>query len=399
MVIKDKKIVLGVTGAISAYKALELTRLLVREGSVVWPVMTRAAREFMTPLSLSTLARNPVYTDLFELGGGSTISHIELAQTSDLIIVAPATADFIGKVSGGIADDLLATMVMASTAPVLIAPSMNTVMWDNPIVRSNVEKLKGLGYLFVGPDEGDLACGYRGKGRLSPVEEIMEAAVDALSTKDLKGEKVLVTAGPTREPIDPVRYVSNASSGKMGYAIARAAKRRGAEVVLVSGPSSVARPPGIAFVPVTTADEMHEACVSYFPQSTLVIMAAAVADYRPRKSYPTKVKKEAASLSVDMERTEDVLKYMGRKKKGGQFLVGFALETESLEENARKKLKDKNLDLVVANLPAGLDSETNQVTIINRDGDMEVLPAMKKDEVADRILDNVARLKRGEGSF
>lgn len=399
MVIKDKKIVLGVTGAISAYKALELTRLLVREGSVVWPVMTRAAREFITPLSLSTLARNPVYTDLFELTGGGMISHIELAQTSDLIVVAPATADFIGKVSSGMADDLLTTMVMAATAPVLIAPSMNTVMWENPIVRSNVEKLKGLGYLFVGPDEGDLACGYRGKGRLSPVEEIMEAAVDALSTKDLKGEKVLVTAGPTREPIDPVRYVSNASSGRMGYAIARAAKRRGAEVVLVSGPSSVARPPGIAFVPVTTADEMHEACVSYYPQSTLVIMAAAVADYRPKKSYPTKVKKEAASLSVDMERTEDVLKYMGRKKKGGQFLVGFALETESLEENARKKLKDKNLDLVVANLPAGLDSETNQVTIINRDGDMEVLPAMKKDEVADRILDNVVRLKRGEGSF
>lgn len=395
MVIKDKKIILGVTGAISAYKALELTRLLVREGSVVCPVMTRAAREFITPLSLSTLARNPVYSDLFELTGGNTISHIELAQTSDLIVVAPATADFIGKVASGIADDLLTTMTMAATAPVLIAPSMNTVMWDNPIVKSNVEKLRGLGYLFVGPDEGDLACGYRGKGRLSAVEEIMEAAVDALSAKDLLGEKVLVTAGPTREPIDPVRYVSNASSGRMGYAIARAAKRRGAEVVLVSGPSSVNRPPGIAFVPVVTADEMHEACVSYYPQSTLVIMAAAVADYRPRKSYPKKVKKEAASLAVDMERTEDVLKYMGRKKKSGQFLVGFALETEDLEENARKKLKDKNLDLVVANLPAGLDSETNQVTIINRDGDTEVLPPMKKDEVADRILDNVVRLKRG----
>lgn len=399
MVIKDKKIILGVTGAISAYKALELTRLLVKEGSVVCPVMTRAACEFITPLSLSTLARNPVYSELFELTGGSTISHIELAQTSDLIVVAPATADFIGKVASGIADDLLTTMVMAATAPVLIAPSMNTVMWENPIVRSNVEKLQRLGYLFVGPDEGDLACGYRGKGRLSAVEEIMEAAVDALSAKDLLGEKVLVTAGPTREPIDPVRYVSNASSGRMGYAIARAAKRRGAEVVLVSGPSSVPRPAGIAFVPVVTADEMHGACVSYYPQSTLVIMAAAVADYRPKKSYPTKVKKEAASLAVDMERTEDVLKYMGRKKKSGQFLVGFALETEDLEENARKKLKDKNLDLVVANLPAGLDSETNQVTIINRDGDTEVLPPMKKDEVADRILDNVVRLKRGEGSF
>lgn len=396
MVIKDKKIVLGVTGAISAYKALELTRLLVKEGAVVRPVMTRAAGEFITPLSLSALARNPVCTDLFELASGASINHIELAQTSDLIVVAPATADFIGRVASGIADDLLTTMVMAATAPVLIAPSMNTVMWDNPIVRSNVEKLQGLGYLFVGPDEGDLACGFKGKGRLSAVEDIMEASVEALTPKDLKGEKVLVTAGPTREPIDPVRYVSNASSGRMGYAIARAARRRGAEVVLVSGPSSVPRPRGIAFVPVVTAEEMREACVSYYPQSTLVVMAAAVADYRPSKSYPTKVKKEASSLSVEMERTEDVLKYMGRKKKSGQFLVGFALETDSLEENAKKKLKEKNLDLVVANLPAGLDSETNEVTIINRDGDTEVLPAMKKDDVADRILDNVVNLKKGE---
>ncbi|MBI5588536.1 MAG: bifunctional phosphopantothenoylcysteine decarboxylase/phosphopantothenate--cysteine ligase CoaBC [Deltaproteobacteria bacterium] len=395
VVIKDKKILLGVTGAISAYKALELARLLIKKEAAVWPVMTRSAKEFITPLSLSTLAKNPVYSELFELTEGNRISHIELAQTADLIVVAPATADFIGKAASGIADDLLTTIVMAAAAPVLIAPSMNTVMWENPIVVANVGKLKGLGYLFVEPEEGELACGRAGKGRLAAVEDITEAAIEALSAKDLKGEKVLVTAGPTREPIDPVRYVSNASSGRMGYAIARAAKRRGAEVVLVSGPSSMPRPSGITFVPVSTAEEMHEACVSYYPQSTLVIMAAAVADYRPKKSYPTKVKKDAVSLTVDMERTEDVLKYMGKKKKGDQFLVGFALETENLEENARKKLNEKNLDLVVANPPAGLDSETNQVTIINRDNDTEVLPAMSKDEVADRILDNVVRLKRG----
>lgn len=394
MIIKDKRIVLGVTGAISAYKALELTRLLVKEEATVWPVMTRSAKEFITPLSLSTLAKNPVYSDLFELTGGGSISHIELAQKADLVIVAPATANLIGKVAGGLADDLLTTIITATTAPVLIAPSMNSMMWANPVVKGNVEKLKGLGYLFAGPAEGELACGHDGKGRLESVEGIMEAAVEALSVKDLKGEKVLVTAGPTREAIDPVRYVSNASSGRMGYAIAKVARRRGAEVVLISGPSSMPRPANITFVPVTSADEMYDACIRYYPQSTLVVMAAAVADYRPIKSYPQKVKKEAHTLTVEMERTQDVLKFMGKKKKD-QFLVGFALETENLEENARKKLKEKDLDLVVANYPTGLDSEINQVTIINKDNDMEVLPALRKDEVADRILDKVVKLKSG----
>ncbi|MDP2689422.1 MAG: bifunctional phosphopantothenoylcysteine decarboxylase/phosphopantothenate--cysteine ligase CoaBC, partial [Deltaproteobacteria bacterium] len=276
MIIKDKKVVLGVTGAISAYKALELARLLVKEEAVVWPVMTRSATEFISALSLSTLAKNEVYTGLFELTGASRISHIELAQKADLIIAAPATANLIGKVAGGIADDLLTTVIQAAAAPVLIAPSMNTRMWDNPLVAANVERLKSLGYLFVGPCEGELACGYEGKGRLAPVEDILEAAEDALQPKDLKGEKVLVTAGPTREAIDPVRYVSNASSGRMGYAIAKAARRRGAEVVLVSGPSYLPRPSGIDFVPVTTAEEMNDACIRYYPQSTIVIMAAAV---------------------------------------------------------------------------------------------------------------------------
>ncbi|MBI5903749.1 MAG: bifunctional phosphopantothenoylcysteine decarboxylase/phosphopantothenate--cysteine ligase CoaBC [Deltaproteobacteria bacterium] len=390
--LKDKKIVLGVCGAISAYKALELTRLLVKQEASVRPVITRSAAEFITPLSLSTLAGNTVSTDLFEPTGNGGIGHIELAQRSDLILVAPATANFIGKVASGISDDLLTTVISAAVAPVLIAPSMNTKMWENPVTRANAERLKKLGYLFVGPEEGPLACGYEGVGRLATVENILEAAQEALSPRDLSGEKVLVTAGPTREAIDPVRFVSNASSGKMGYALAKAARRRGAEVVLISGPSHLPRPSGIAFVPVTSAEEMHEACVRYYPQSTLVIMSAAVADYRPKKSYPAKVKKDAKELTIEMERTNDVLKYMGREKKD-QILVGFALETENLEDNARKKLVDKNLDLVVGNTPAGLDSESNQVTIITRNNDIEVLPPLGKDEVADRILDKVTRLR------
>lgn len=391
MILKNKKITLGVTGAISAYKALELTRLLIREGAEVRPVMTKSAAEFITPLSLSTLACCQVSTGLFDLTNETRISHIDLAQTSDLIIVAPATANIIGKAANGLADDLLSTVLMAAKAPVLMAPSMNSQMWANPVVQANIKKLEKLGYLFVGPSEGELACGYPGKGRLAPVEEILEAAREALSPKDLKGEKVLVTAGPTRESIDPVRYVSNASSGKMGYAIARAARRRGAEVVLVSGPSYLPVPTGVTFVPVRTAEEMLDACVRYFPQSTLVIMAAAVADYRPTKSYPSKVKKDAKFLSIEMERTQDVLKHLGSRKKPGQTLIGFALETDSMEENARKKLKEKNLDFVVANTPAGLDSDTNTVTIIGQSGKDERLPVLSKEEIADRILDRAVK--------
>ncbi|MEK6759027.1 MAG: bifunctional phosphopantothenoylcysteine decarboxylase/phosphopantothenate--cysteine ligase CoaBC [Deltaproteobacteria bacterium] len=393
MILKGKQIALGVTGAISAYKALELTRLLVKEEASVWPVMTKSAAEFITPLSLSTLARNPVSTGLFELTGTNLISHIEVAQKSDLIICAPATANIIGKAASGIADDLLSTIIMAACCPVLFAPSMNSRMWANPAVAENIEKLKSRGYLFIGPAEGDLACGYQGKGRLSALEDIMEAARDAISPKDLAGEKVLVTAGPTREAIDPVRFVSNSSSGRMGYALARAARRRGAEVVLVTGPTHLPVPSNMTVVHVTTAEEMYDASVRYFPQSSVVIMSAAVADYRPVKSYASKVKKDAGTLSLDMERTTDVLKYMGKKKKPGQFLVGFALETENLEDNARKKLQDKNLDLVIGNTPAGLDSEINQVTILNRENSTEVMAPLPKDEVADRILDRVVALR------
>jgi phosphopantothenoylcysteine decarboxylase/phosphopantothenate--cysteine ligase len=394
VVIKDKNIVLGVTGGIAAYKALELTRLLKKEGAVVWPLMTNSATKFISPLSFETIAGKPVLYDLFAPTGGSGISHIELADRADLLVIAPATANIIGKIASGIADDLLSTVVMATGAKVLIAPAMNHRMYENPIVKGNIEKLKDGGYSIVGPAEGELACGWEGKGRLAPLDEIMDGIEECLSKKDLTGEKVLVTAGSTREAIDPIRFVTNASSGRMGYALAKAAKRRGAEVVLVSGPSTLPVPSGVTFVKVTTADEMGEAATRYFPQSTVVVMAAAVSDYRPVKSYPTKVKKEDGSLTIELERTQDILKEMGMKR-NGQVLVGFALETEDVVNNASKKLGEKNLDMVVANSPKGLSSETNQVTVIDREKNVESLPLLLKQEVAERILDRVVELKRG----
>lgn len=400
MNIKDKTVVLGVTGGIAAFKALELARLLVKRGARVRPVMTRAAREFVTPLSLSTLAKSPVLTGLFnsgvpgDQGGAERINHIELAQGADLVLVAPATANIIGKIASGIADDLLTTIVMATTAPVLLAPAMNTRMWENPVVKGNVEKLRSLGYGIVGPDEGELACGDEGPGRLAPVEVILEAAFERLGEKDLEGEKVLITAGATREAIDPVRFVSNASSGKMGYSLARAARRRGAEVVLVSGHSALERPPAIEFVGVTTAVEMLEACRRYYRQSTVVIMAAAVSDFRPSKKHPAKIKKTDGLFTIELEPSADILKEMGSEK-DGKFLVGFALETDGLVDNAKKKLKEKNLDMVVANSPDVISDDSSQVTIIDAKGRVEKLPTLDKDVVADRILDEVLRLKKG----
>jgi phosphopantothenoylcysteine decarboxylase/phosphopantothenate--cysteine ligase len=359
VVIRDKNIILGVTGGIAAYKALELTRLLKKEGAVVWPIMTESAKKLISPLSFETLAGNPVFDDLFRPTGGTGISHIELADRADLIIIVPATANIIGKIASGIADDTLTTVVMATGARVLIAPAMNHRMYENPIVKGNIEKLKAQGYCIVGPGTGELACGWEGKGRLAPVEEIIDGVGECLSTKDLSGEKVLVTAASTREAIDPVRFISNASSGRMGYALAKAALRRGAEVVLVSGPSALPVPPGVTFVGVTTASEMGEASIRYFQQSTIVVMAAAVADYRPIKRHPTKVKKVSSPLTIELERTQDILKEMGSKR-NSQFLVGFALETEDVVDNASRKLKEKNLDMVVANSPVGLSSDTNQ---------------------------------------
>ncbi len=391
MTLKGKKIVLGVTGAISAYKALEVARLLVKDGAGVWPVMTASAAEFITPLSLATLCGEEVRTSLFD--PARSIDHIALGQEPDLILAAPATANLIGKVASGIADDLLTTLISAASVPVLIAPSMNTRMWENPIVQANVKRLKSFGYLFVGPVAGELACGYEGMGRLAAPPDIIDAVEEALSAKDLAGERVLVTAGPTREAIDPVRFISNRSSGAMGFAIARVAKRRGAEVVLVSGPTCLSTPPGITRVDVTSAAEMAKVSAKFYPKSTIVVMAAAVADYAPVKASRAKLKKGDKRISIELARTTDILKRMGSRKRG-RFLVGFALETERMEENARKKLKEKKLDMVVANTPAGIDADLSEVTIIGLDGSKEAVGPSPKKFLADRILDNVVRLKR-----
>lgn len=394
MILNGKKIVIGITGGIAAYKTLEVARVFIKNEAEVWPVMTKAAANFITPLSLQTIAGNPVSQDMFDPTHESRISHIDLAKKADIVVIVPATANIIGKVASGIADDLLTTIIMATKAPVLFAPAMNSNMYENKIVQHNIEKLRKLGYCFIGPDEGELACGCEGKGRLAPVEDIVDAAEECLAPKDLKGEKVLVTAGPTREAIDPVRFISNPSSGRMGYAIARAARRRGAEVVLVSGPSYLTPPRGVTFIKTQTAEEMAEASIIHYPQSTVVIMAAAVSDYRPKISHRKKVKKEEARFNIELERTHDILKEMGTRKRC-QFLVGFALETEDMLANARKKLKDKKLDLIIANDPASFDGEATQVTIIGKEDEVEELPTLSKNEVAERILNKVVKELRG----
>ncbi len=390
--LEGKNIILGVTGGIAAYKALELTRLLKKEGACVWPVMTDAATKFIGPLSLATLAGNPVYTDIFTLDRAS-IDHIELADRADLLAVVPATANLIGKVASGIADNLLTTVIMASPAPVLIAPAMNHRMYANPVVRANIEKLEELGYLFVGPERGELACGWEGEGRLAKIEDVMDAVKAALSPKDLEGEKVLVTAGATREPIDPVRFISNASSGKMGYALARAARRRGAEVVLVSGPVHLADPPGVTVKRVESSAEMRDEVLIHYPQSTVVMMAAAVSDFRPVLRRTGKIKKDTEPIALELERTPDILMEMGRNK-DERFLVGFALETEDLVGNATEKLREKNLDIIVANGPEAIDSDTSRVTLIDRGGGVENLSPMDKEEIAERLLDKVVSMKK-----
>jgi len=394
--LKGKKILLGVTGGIAAYKAAELVRELVRSGAEVFVVMTRSAQAFITPLTFQTLSGNQVTTELFSLIEESEIGHISLADRADLLVIAPATANIIGKIAGGIADDMLTTIVMATRAPVLLAPAMNVHMWENSICQENIQKLRGRGYHFIDPEAGDLACGYEGKGRLAEIQAIVEEIRFILSPKDLSGETLLVTAGPTEEPIDPVRFLSNRSSGKMGFALARAARMRGARVILVSGPSALPAPSGITFIQVRTAVEMREAVLENLAQASVLVMAAAVSDYRPRGTSPEKIKKSGAELTLPLELNPDILVEAGQRK-GKQLLIGFAAETESLLANARKKLAEKNLDLIVANdvnLPgAGFAVDTNIVKLIDRSGKIEELPLMNKEDLADRVLDRVLLLR------
>jgi phosphopantothenoylcysteine decarboxylase/phosphopantothenate--cysteine ligase len=389
-------LVLGVTGGIACYKAVELVRLLVKDGFVVQVIMTRGAMEFVTPLTFQTLSGRPVASETFNLTQESEIGHIRLADTADLFVIAPATANVIGKIAAGIADDLLTTVLMATKAPILVAPAMNIHMYENPIVQENVRKLRRLGYYFMEPAEGYLACGYEGKGRLPEPEKILEEVHRLLKKKDLVGEKLLITAGPNQEPLDPVRYLSNRSSGKMGYALARAAIRRGAEVALISGPTTLEPPAGARLIQVTTAAEMRHAVLNEFPRCTAVIMAAAVTDYRPVDFASKKMKRGQGPIELRLEPNPDILKEIGAKK-NGKMLVGFAAETDELVANAKKKLKDKNLDMIVANdvtgAGAGFDVDTNVATILDRGGGVRALPLMSKDELAEQIFDYLLALK------
>ena len=388
----DRKIVLGITGGIAAYKAASLTRLLVKEGAAVRVIMTRSAQEFITPLTLQTLSGQPVYTKMFTPRQENELTHIALAEFADLLVVAPATANVIGKIAGGIADDLLTTTVMATKSPVLFCPAMNANMLANPAVRENMEKLTARGYFLMTSAYGDLACKVEGMGRLPEPEEIVEEINTILTPKDLHGRNMLITAGPTREPLDPVRFITNYSSGKMGYALAIMAMRRGANVTLISGPSALVPPRGVKFIGIATACEMLDAVLEHYKQANVIIKAAAVADYRPAARALSKIKKREGNLRLTLERNPDIIAELGRQK-DNRIIIGFAMETENLVGNAIAKMETKNMDYIVANLlaqpGAGFQHDTNIVTIISRNGTREDLPLMNKMQVANRILDKV----------
>lgn len=394
--LQGKCIILGVTGGIAAYKAAELLRLLVKAGAEVHVVMTRSAQEFITPLTFQTLSGNPVHTELFNLIQEQEIGHISLADRADLLLVAPATANLIGKVANGLADDLLTTTIMATRAKVLFAPAMNSNMWQNPIYRNNQAKLESFGYHFIEPLYGDLACGWQGQGKLPDPQAIFNTAQTLLGGHDLTGKTVLVTAGPTREEIDPVRFLSNYSSGKMGYAIACAARDRGARVILISGPVTLPEPQGIETVQVVSARQMYHAVMERAGQADIIIKAAAVADFRPVVRSDQKVKKTGTeSALIELQRNPDILAELG-KQKGSRILIGFAAETEDLLKHAREKLEGKNLDMIVANdvtqEGAGFDCDTNIVRLLTADGKVEDFPEMTKAEVAEILLDRISAL-------
>jgi len=395
------KIALGVSGGIAAYKAAELVRQLQDRGVRVQVIMTAAAQEFVRPLTFAALSGEKVITDLFGAGAeqpniDSAVEHIAVAQSIDALVVAPATADVLGKFAQGIANDFLSTLYLATTAPVVVAPAMNVNMWEHPATRANVEALKQRGVRVVEPDAGYLACGMTGPGRLAANETIVAAVMQALgAAQDLAGETVLITAGPTREPIDPVRYIGNRSSGRMGYALTEAALRRGARVVLVSGPTALQAPGAAEVVAVETTEEMRQAVLSRLADATIVIKAAAVADYKPKQRSQQKIKRKGA-LSLELEPTSDILAEVASKR-SSQIVVGFAAETENVLENARRKLASKSLDAIVVNDVSrkgiGMDSERNAVTITTPAETIDV-PETTKWEVAHRVLDAVVRIKQ-----
>ncbi len=392
--VKGRNILLGVTGSIAAYKSVEIARRLVEEGASVKVVLTGAAQRFITPYMFETISSNPVYTDMFS----DPFSHINLSREADLFLIAPATANTINKLSCGIADNLLSNLWLTYEGHALMAPAMNFRMYRNSTVKKHIRNLTQQGVQFAGPVSGSLACGEEGVGRMLEVPEILEEAASLFIEKDLKGENVLVTAGPTIEPVDPVRFISNRSSGKMGYAIARAALRRGAEVTLISGPSALTPPRGASFIPVEKTTEMDKAVFQCLKKSTAVVMAAAVSDYSPAEVSKVKRKKEDSN-ALNLKVNKDIIKSLG-KKKGKRYLIGFAAESGKDIESARSKLMGKNLDLIVLNdisrKDAGFNVDTNVVTLIDRNGRIADYPKMKKIEVADVILDRIVKFKKGK---
>lgn len=397
-VLKGKTVVLGVTGSIAAYKAVDLVRALKEEGADVHVVMTESAQKFITPLTFQTLSQNPVATDLFSLSEESDIGHIKIARMADVVVVAPATANIMAKVAHGIADDYLSTILLATKAPVIFCPAMNPAMYENPATQENIEILKRRGVTVVEPETGPMACGEEGRGRFPSVDVILEVISMTLTPPTWKGLKVLVSAGPTREFFDPVRFISNPSSGKMGYAIARAAVRRGATVHLLTGPVDLPYPYGAVTHNVTSALDMYNRAMELLPEMDVIIMAAAVGDYRPKEIHARKLKKSTEKLTLVLVPNPDIIGEIGKIKRDTQITVGFAAETDNLIEHATEKLTRKNLDLIVANDVTRPDSgfcvDTNKVKILLRDGQIIDLPCLAKDEVAEKILDVIESVRK-----
>ena len=392
MLLKEKHIVLGVTGSIAAYKIASLASMLVKKQADVTVIMTKNATNFINPITFESLTGNRCLVDTFDRNFEFQVEHVSLAKQADVFLVAPASANVIAKAAHGIADDMLTTTLLACRCPKIFAPAMNTRMYENPIVQDNISTLKDYGMEVVTPASGYLACGDTGEGKMPEPEVLYEAVLRALTPKDLSGRKVLVTAGPTQEKLDPVRYISNHSTGKMGYAVAAAAVRRGADVTLVSGKVELTPPMGVQVVPVVSAADMAQAVKDAASEQDIIIKAAAVADYRPRVTADEKLKKKDEELSVELERTEDILAWLGAHRRAGQILCGFSMETEHLLENSRVKLEKKKIDMIVANNlkqeGAGFGTDTNVVTLITKEK-TEEFPMLSKEEVADRLLDRI----------
>ncbi|MDD6858745.1 bifunctional phosphopantothenoylcysteine decarboxylase/phosphopantothenate--cysteine ligase CoaBC [Lachnospiraceae bacterium HCP1S3_C3] len=395
--LKGKTVILGVTGSIAAYKIANLTSMLVKMHCDVYVIMTQNATNFINPITFETLTNHKTLVDTFDRNFNYNIEHVSLAKKADVVLIAPASANVIGKIAGGIADDMLTTTVMACRCKKIISPAMNTGMYENPILQDNLKKLKRFGYEIIEPDTGLLACKDVGAGKMPSEQVLLQHILREIRfEKDMTGRRVVVTAGPTKEAIDPVRYITNHSTGKMGYAIANVAAQRGAEVVLITGETSIEKPPFVRTIEVVSAEDMFNAVVDTVEENTgnddIVIMSAAVADYTPANVADEKIKKADGAGNIELKRTKDILKYLGENRRGRQFLCGFSMETENMLENSRKKLQNKNIDMIVANnlkvAGAGFGTDTNIITVITKN-ETEELPIMSKDEAAIRILDKI----------